>query len=107
MLVGMHLLYRKDLFSRVCAKKKMDSDSVKLASKNLEFPKKKFKKLEQKMGNKKILFVPLVKLKEYSSDLLDVKGIIISTETGRIYPLGESAAHLVGYLQNGEGKSRT
>ena len=63
------------------------------------------KKLEQKWVTKDS-FVPLVKLKEYSSDLLDVKGIIISTETGRIYPLGESAAHLVGYLQNGEGKAR-
>ena len=30
----------------------------------------------------------MIKLKEYSEDLLDVKGIIVSTETGRIYPLG-------------------
>ena len=50
-------------------------------------------------------FVPLIKLKEYSKDLLNVKGIIVSTETGRIYPLGEAAAHLIGYMQNGEGKA--
>ena len=34
-----------------------------------------------------------------------MKGIIVSTETGRIYPLGEAAAHLIGYMQNGEGKA--
>ena len=37
-------------------------------------------------------FVPLIKIKNMIKDLLDVKGIIISTETGRIYPLGEAAS---------------
>ena len=68
----------------------MDSDSVKLASKKLGISKEEIqKKLEQKWVTKDS-FVPLVKLKEYSSDLLDVKGIIISTETGRIYPLAST-----------------
>ena len=62
------------------------------------------KKLDQKWVTDDS-FVPLIKLKEYSKDLLDVKGIIVSTETGRIYPLGEAAAHLIGYMQNGEGKA--
>ena len=43
--------------------------------------------------------------KHNRDELLNVKGIIVSTETGRIYPLGEAAAHLIGYMQNGEGKA--
>ena len=84
---------------------KMDQNSVKLASKKLGISKEEIeKRLEQKWVTEDS-FVPLTKLKEYSADLLDVKGIIVSTETGRIYPLGEAAAHLVGYMQNGEGKA--
>ncbi len=102
---GNALAIQGKIYSVGFVPKKMDSDSVKLASKKLGISKEEIqKKLEQKWVTKDS-FVPLVKLKEYSSDLLDVKGIIISTETGRIYPLGESAAHLVGYLQNGEGKA--
>lgn len=84
---------------------KMDKNSVKLAAKKLGMSKEE---IEKKLSFKWITrdsFVPLTKLKEYSKDLLDVKGIIISTETGRIYPLGEAAAHLVGYMQNNEGKA--
>ena len=84
---------------------KMDQNSVKLASKKLGISKEEIeKRLDQKWVTEDS-FVPLTKLKEYSADLLDVKGIIVSTETGRIYPLGEAAAHLVGYMQNGEGKA--
>lgn len=84
---------------------KMDKNSVKLAAKKLGMSKEEItKKLDQKWVTKDS-FVPLIKLKEYSEDLLDVKGIIVSTETGRIYPLGEAASHLVGYMQNGEGKA--
>ena len=84
---------------------KMDQNSVKLAAKKLGLSREEIqKKLDQKWVTDDS-FVPLTKLKEYSSDLLEVKGIIVSTETGRIYPLGEAAAHLVGYLQNGEGKA--
>ena len=68
---------------------KMDGNSVKLAAKKLGLSKEEIQN----------------KLKEYSKDLLNVKGIIVSTETGRIYPLGEAAAHLIGYMQNGEGKA--
>ena len=84
---------------------KMDGNSVKLAAKKLGLSKEEIqKKLDQKWVTDDS-FVPLIKLKEYSEDLLNVKGIIVSTETGRIYPLGEAAAHLIGYMQNGEGKA--
>lgn len=84
---------------------KMNKDSVKLAAKKLGLSKEEIqKKLDQKWVTDES-FVPLTKLKEYSKDLLEVKGIIISTETGRIYPLGEAVSHLVGYMQNGEGKA--
>lgn len=84
---------------------KMDGNSVKLAAKKLGLSKEEIqKKLDQKWVTDDS-FVPLIKLKEYSKDLLNVKGIIVSTETGRIYPLGEAAAHLIGYMQNGEGKA--
>ncbi|WP_449075147.1 Tex-like N-terminal domain-containing protein, partial [Ruminococcus sp.] len=77
----------------------------KLAAKKLGLSKEEIqKKLDQKWVTDDS-FVPLIKLKEYSKDLLNVKGIIVSTETGRIYPLGEAAAHLIGYMQNGEGKA--
>lgn len=84
---------------------KMDGNSVKLAAKKLGLSKEEIqKKLDQKWVTDDS-FVPLIKLKEYSKGLLNVKGIIVSTETGRIYPLGEAAAHLIGYMQNGEGKA--
>ena len=84
---------------------KMDKNSVKLAAKKLGMSKEEItKKLDQRWVTKDS-FVPLIKLKEYSKDLLDIKGIIVSTETGRIYPLGEAASHLIGYMQNGEGKA--
>ena len=84
---------------------KMDKNSIKLAAKKLGMSKEEItKKLAQKWVTSDS-FVPLIRLKEYSEDLLEVKGIIISTETGRIYPLGEAASHLVGYMQNGEGKA--
>ena len=84
---------------------KMDKNSVKLAAKKLGMSKEEItKKLDQRWVTKDS-FVPLIKLKEYSKDLLDIKGIIVSTETGRIYPLGEAASHLIGYVQNGEGKA--
>jgi cell division protein FtsI/penicillin-binding protein 2 len=60
------------------------------------------------------LFVPIRKLKKiYQPDtgtweiadteleeaLLKIPGVKISNETSRVYPLGEKAAHLVGYVQ--------
>ena len=51
------------------------------------------------------LFVPLKMLstehKEvYKEELLSIPGVMIKKEIVRSYPLGETAAHLVGYVQN-------
>ena len=50
------------------------------------------------------VFVPLKKVKmdatSLKDKLLEVSGVKISTTTARVYPLGESAAHLIGYVQN-------
>lgn len=60
------------------------------------------------------LFVPIRKLKkayqaetgtwevantELEEALLKIPGVMISNENSRVYPLGEKAAHLVGYVQ--------
>ena len=49
-------------------------------------------------------FVPIKKVSKNASDLknelLKIPGIKITTAKSRVYPLGESAAHLVGYVQN-------
>lgn len=37
--------------------------------------------------------------KELERDLLKIKGIKISTSSGRVYPYGEITSHLVGYVQ--------
>ncbi|MUK89064.1 penicillin-binding transpeptidase domain-containing protein [Ornithinibacillus sp. L9] len=48
-------------------------------------------------------FVPLRKVPESNEELLnqlwEIDGIMGSEATGRVYPLGESAAHLVGYIR--------
>ena len=51
------------------------------------------------------LFVPLKMLstehKEvYKEELLSIPGVMIKKEIVRSYPLGETAAHLVGYVQH-------
>ncbi len=60
------------------------------------------------------LFVPIRRLKkayqaetgtwevadtELEGALLEIPGVMISNENSRVYPLGEKAAHLVGYVQ--------
>jgi len=49
-------------------------------------------------------FVPIKKVSKNASDLknelLKIPGIKITTAKSRVYPFGESAAHLVGYVQN-------
>jgi len=49
-------------------------------------------------------FVPIKKVStdanELKQQLLQIPGIKINTATSRIYPLGEAAAHLTGYVQN-------
>jgi cell division protein FtsI/penicillin-binding protein 2 len=41
-----------------------------------------------------------VKNKEFQDELLAVPGVLITDTEVRYYPLGESGAHLVGYVQN-------
>ena len=49
-------------------------------------------------------FVPIKEVSkdatELKEQLLQISGIKINTDTARVYPLGEVAAHLVGYVQN-------
>ena len=49
-------------------------------------------------------FVPIKLISQNDTEkenaLLNIKGVKISNESARVYPLGESAAHLTGYLQN-------
>ena len=51
------------------------------------------------------LFVPIKLLsmedkEKHKEELLSIPGVMIKTEIVRTYPLGEIAAHLVGYVQN-------
>lgn len=51
------------------------------------------------------LFVPIKLLsmedkEKHKEELLSIPGVMIKTENVRTYPLGEIAAHLVGYVQN-------
>lgn len=49
-------------------------------------------------------FVPIKKVAKDAEDLkrqlLEIHGVKITTAKSRVYPLGEAAAHLVGYVQN-------
>lgn len=49
-------------------------------------------------------FVPIKKIQvdsiELKEQLLQIPGIKITSTKSRVYPLGEAAAHLVGYVQN-------
>ena len=49
-------------------------------------------------------FVPIKKVStdatELKNQLLEIKGVKITSAKSRVYPLGEAAAHLVGYIQN-------
>lgn len=48
-------------------------------------------------------FVPIKKISATNTDLraqlLQVPGLMINNTEGRVYPLGEEAAHLIGYVQ--------
>ena len=50
------------------------------------------------------IFVPIKSISKNDTDLkaqlLQIPGIKITSEKSRVYPLGESAVHLVGYVQN-------
>lgn len=64
-------------------------------------------------------FVPIKSVEKNQSDLknqlLQIPGIKITTQSSRVYPLGDAAAHLVGYVQtvtaedleNNKGKGYT
>lgn len=49
-------------------------------------------------------FVPIKKVSKDATELkvklIQIQGIKITTTKSRVYPLGEAAAHLVGYVQN-------
>ncbi len=48
------------------------------------------------------IFVPIksiAKNSEIKEKLLEIKGVMISNVDGRVYNLGEEAAHLIGYIQ--------
>ena len=48
-------------------------------------------------------FVPIKKISdsktELKNQLLQIPGVMINKEDGRVYPLGEEAGHLIGYVQ--------
>ena len=49
-------------------------------------------------------FVPVKKISysntELKNQLLQISGVMINKEDGRVYPLGEEAGHLIGYVQS-------
>ena len=49
-------------------------------------------------------FVPIKKVSKDATDLknqlLQIQGVKINSTSSRVYPLGEAAAHLIGYVQN-------
>ena len=49
-------------------------------------------------------FVPIKKISQNNTTLgealLQVPGVMINTEEGRVYPLGKEAGHLIGYVQD-------
>lgn len=49
-------------------------------------------------------FVPIKKISQGNTaleeSLLQIPGVMINTEEGRVYPLGKEAGHLIGYVQN-------
>lgn len=48
-------------------------------------------------------FVPIKKISSSNTDLkeklLEISGVMIQSKNSRVYPLGEEAAHLIGYIQ--------
>ncbi|MCB6993972.1 penicillin-binding transpeptidase domain-containing protein [bacterium 210820-DFI.6.37] len=71
--------------------KKLDAKWVK---DDLLVPIKKLKKVNEKSSSTVDL-----ENAEIQKQLVDIPGVIIGDEDSRIYPLGEQAAHLIGYVQ--------
>lgn len=63
-------------------------------------PLKTMKKVEELNLNSMEPREDNVKNKEFQDELLAVPGVLITDTEVRYYPLGESGAHLVGYVQN-------
>lgn len=84
---------------------KMDKTTLKKAERLLDVTESEMKKKLEAKWVKEDSFVPIQKMQEYPKELLSIPGVLISSGTSRVYPLGMSAAHLVGYIQNGEGKT--
>lgn len=61
---------------------------------DLLVPIKKLKKINEASSS-----TVDMKNKEIQKQLLEIPGVIIGDENGRVYPLGEKAAHLIGYVQ--------
>lgn len=61
--------------------------------------------IDKKLGAsyvKEDMFVPLKVIAEddrRKEFLLNIKGVLINSKDARVYPLGEAAAHLIGYVQ--------
>lgn len=84
---------------------KMEDDTVRRLAKALDLTEEEMnKKLEQKWV-KDTSFVPIQTMDGYPDEVLDIAGVMVSGTIQRVYPLGEAAAHLTGYVQNGEGKA--
>lgn len=72
-------------------KAKLEADWV---QDHLLVPVKKLKKVNEKSSTTVDL-----ENAEIQKQLLEIPGVIIGDEESRVYPLGEKAAHLVGYVQ--------
>lgn len=84
---------------------KMDSSTVSRVSAILDMDEEEIQKDLKQTWVTDESFVPIRKMDGYPKELLSVAGVMVSKTTERIYPLGEAAAHLIGYVQGGEGKS--
>lgn len=102
---GRILAGQGDIYSIGIVPGKMEKTTLKKAEKFLDITESEMKKkLEAKWVTNES-FVPIQKMREYPKELLKIPGIMVSKESSRVYPLGMAAAHLVGYIQNGEGKT--
>lgn len=68
--------------------------SAKWVKPNLLVPIKKLKKINEESSSTVDL-----ENQEVQKRLLNIPGVVIGDEESRVYPLGEKAAHLIGYVQ--------
>ena len=84
---------------------KMDNNTISRMAAILDMDKKEIQKDLDQTWVTDESFVPVCKMDRYPKELLSVAGVMVSKTTERIYPMGEAAAHLIGYVQDGEGKA--